>query len=164
MSWLIFFVFKIIKNGQYNRHPVKKWSIWRHLEHVAVIYFPKMVLVLTWRTSKIPKYVLKNTKKMTLKWDSVRPENFHPYVKTPSGLNLISGKKRLAVYTGETMQLLDLFGFFLFLFLFIYWITKGGLPKKNGIFWEFFPKGGGVTPISKTFVKLPSHFWHAKSS
>ena len=62
MSWLIFFVFKGIKNGQYNRHPVKKWSIWRHLEHVAVIYFPKMVLVLTWRTSKLPKYVLKNTK------------------------------------------------------------------------------------------------------
>ena len=35
------------------------------------------------------------------------------YVKTPSGLNLISGKKRLAVYVGETIQLLDLFGFFL---------------------------------------------------
>ena len=35
--------------------------------------------------------------------------------------------------------------------------------KKNGNFWEFFPKGvGGVTPIPKTFVKLPSHFWHAK--
>ena len=41
-------------------------------------------------------------------------------------------------------------------------VTEVGLPKKNGIFWEFFPKWGGVTPIPKTFVKLPSHFWHAK--
>ena len=33
--------------------------------------------------------------------------------ETPSSLNLISGKKSLAVYTGETMQLLDFFEFFL---------------------------------------------------
>ena len=41
---------------------------------------------------------------------------------------------------------------------------RGVFQKKNGIFWEFFPKwgGGGVTPIPKTFGKLPRHFWHAK--
>ena len=44
----------------------------------------------------------------------------------------------------------------------IYMIKVRGELKKNGIFWEFFPKWGGVTPIPKTFVQLPSHFWHAK--
>ena len=36
--------------------------------------------------------------------------------------------------------------------------------KKKGYFLGIFPKGGGggVTPFPKTFVKLPSHFWHAK--
>ena len=41
-------------------------------------------------------------------------------------------------------------------------LLGGDSFKKNGIFWEFFPKWGGVTPIPKTFCKLPSHFWHAK--
>ena len=40
---------------------------------------------------------------------------------------------------------------------------QGGLPKKPVFFGNFSQKGGGrVTPIPKTFVKLPSHFWHAK--
>ena len=34
--------------------------------------------------------------------------------------------------------------------------------KKYGIFWEFFPYGGGVSPNPKTFVIWPSNFWHAK--
>jgi len=39
----------------------------------------------------------------------------------------------------------------------------GTLPtKKNGIFWEFFPKGGGVFSNPKTFVNLPSVFLYAK--
>ena len=35
---------------------------------------------------------------------------------------------------------------------------KGGLPKKNGIFWEFFPKWGGGSS-GRAFLTLynPSH-------
>ena len=41
--------------------------------------------------------------------------------------------------------------------------SRGGLSKKNNIFWEFFPTwGGGGRPNPKTFVISPSHFWHAK--
>ena len=38
----------------------------------------------------------------------------------------------------------------------------GESTKKTVFFGNFSQKGGGVTPIPKTFVKLPSHFWHAK--
>ena len=38
----------------------------------------------------------------------------------------------------------------------------GRHPQKNGTFWEFFPKGGGVFSNPKTFVNLPSYFWYAK--
>ena len=42
-------------------------------------------------------------------------------------------------------------------------IALGTLSKKNyGIIWEFFPYGGGVFPIPKTFVNWPSVFLHAK--
>ena len=47
--------------------------------HVALIYFQKMLQVLTSHTSKLPKKVLKNTKNMTPNSCSVRPEKFHPY-------------------------------------------------------------------------------------
>ena len=30
--------------------------------------------------------------------------------------------------------------------------------KKNGIFWEFFPKGGGGHPISQNFCKITKSF------
>ena len=43
-----------------------------------------------------------------------------------------------------------------------YILQKETLPKKNGIFWEFFPGGGGVFSIPKTFVNLPSNFLYAK--
>ena len=40
---------------------------------------------------------------------------------------------------------------------------RGDFQKKNGIFWEFFPKGGGGgTPNPKTFGNLPSVFLYAK--
>ena len=48
--------------------------------HVALIYFQKMLQVLTSHTSKLPKKVLKNTKNMTPNSCSVRPEKFHPNV------------------------------------------------------------------------------------
>ena len=48
--------------------------------HVALIYFQKMLQVLTSHTSKLPKKVLKNTKNMTPNSCSVRPEKFHPYI------------------------------------------------------------------------------------
>ena len=53
--------------------------------HVALIYFQKMLQVLTSHTSKLPKKVLKNTKNMTPNSCSVRPEKFHPY---ESGRNI----------------------------------------------------------------------------
>ena len=41
---------------------------------------------------------------------------------------------------------------------------KGTFPKKiNGIFWEFFPKGGGVFAIPKTILYLPFHFLYAET-
>ena len=46
---------------------------------MALIYFQKMLQVLTSHTSKLPKKVLKNTKNMTPNSCSVRPEKFHPY-------------------------------------------------------------------------------------
>ena len=40
--------------------------------------------------------------------------------------------------------------------------VRGDFQKKR-YFLGIFPKmGGGVTPFPKTFVQLPSHFWHAK--
>ena len=57
-----------------------EWSKQRHVDHVALIYFQKMLQVLTSHTSKLPKKVLKNTKNMTPNSCSVRPEKFHPYV------------------------------------------------------------------------------------
>ena len=49
------------------------------------------------------------------------------------------------------MEISDLFQFYL-----------RGECKKT-VFLGIFPKiRGGVTPIPKTFVKLPSHFWRAK--
>ena len=46
---------------------------------------------------------------------------------------------------------------------FISHIWLGGSSEKNRYFLGIFPKmGGGVTPIPKTFGKLPRHFWHAK--
>ena len=47
---------------------------------MALIYFQKMLQVLTSHTSKLPKKVLKNTKNMTPNSCSVRPEKFHPYI------------------------------------------------------------------------------------
>ena len=52
--------------------------------HVALIYFQKMLQVLTSHTSKLPKKVLKNTKNMTPNSCSVRPEKFHPYDQSQS--------------------------------------------------------------------------------
>ena len=41
-------------------------------------------------------------------------------------------------------------------------MADGGLgvtaKKKNGIFWEFFPKGGGGHPISQNFCKITKSF------
>ena len=65
--------------GQLKRPPMKEWSKQRHVDHVALIYFQKMLQVLTSHTSKLPKKVLKNTKNMTPNSCSVRPEKFHPY-------------------------------------------------------------------------------------
>ena len=39
---------------------------------------------------------------------------------------------------------------------------RDAVKKKNGIFWEFFPKGGGVFSNPKTFGNLPSVFLDAK--
>ena len=58
---------------------MEEWSKQRHVDHVALIYFQKMLQVLTSHTSKLPKKVLKNTKNMTPNSCSVRPEKFHPY-------------------------------------------------------------------------------------
>ena len=58
---------------------MEEWSKQRHVDHVALIYFQKMLQVLTPHTSKLPKKVLKNTKNMTPNSCSVRPEKFHPY-------------------------------------------------------------------------------------
>ena len=42
-------------------------------------------------------------------------------------------------------------------------MLRDAAQKKNGIFWEFFPKGGGgVFSNPKTFVNLPSVFLYAK--
>ena len=60
---------------------MEEWSKQRHVDHVALIYFQKMLQVLTPHTSKLPKKVLKNTKNMTPNSCSVRPEKFHPYMK-----------------------------------------------------------------------------------
>ena len=65
--------------GQLKRPPMEEWSKQRHVDHVALIYFQKMLQVLTPHTSKLPKKVLKNTKNMTPNSCSVRPEKFHPY-------------------------------------------------------------------------------------
>ena len=65
--------------GQLKRPPMEEWSKQRHVDHVALIYFQKMLQVLTPHTSKLPKKVLKNTKNMTPNSSSVRPEKFHPY-------------------------------------------------------------------------------------
>ena len=65
--------------GQLKRPPMEEWSKQRHVDHVALIYFQKMLQVLTSHTSKLPKKVLKNTKNMTPNSCSVRPEKFHPY-------------------------------------------------------------------------------------
>ena len=59
---------------------MEEWSKQRHVDHVALIYFQKMLQVLTPHTSKLPKKVLKNTKNMTPNSCSVRPEKFHPYM------------------------------------------------------------------------------------
>ena len=59
---------------------MEEWSKQRHVDHVALIYFQKMLQVLTSHTSKLPKKVLKNTKNMTPNSCSVRPEKFHPYM------------------------------------------------------------------------------------
>ena len=67
--------------GQLKRPPMEEWSKQRHVDHVALIYFQKMLQVLTSHTSKLPKKVLKNTKNMTPNSCSVRPEKFHPYVR-----------------------------------------------------------------------------------
>ena len=41
--------------------------------------------------------------------------------------------------------------------------VRGLVKIKKRHFWEFFPTwGGGGCPNPKTFVILPSHFWHAK--
>ena len=53
--------------GQLKRPPMEEWSKQRHVDHVALIYFQKMLQVLTSHTSKLPKKVLKNTKNMTSK-------------------------------------------------------------------------------------------------
>ena len=53
--------------GQLKRPPMEEWSKQRHVDHVALIYFQKMLQVLTSHTSKLPKKVLKNTKNMTPK-------------------------------------------------------------------------------------------------
>ena len=66
--------------GQLKRPPMEEWSKQRHVDHVALIYFQKMLQVLTPHTSKLPKKVLKNTKNMTPNSCSVRPEKFHPYI------------------------------------------------------------------------------------
>ena len=68
--------------GQLKRPPMEEWSKQRHVDHVALIYFQKMLQVLTPHTSKLPKKVLKNTKNMTPNSCSVRPEKFHPYTLT----------------------------------------------------------------------------------
>ena len=65
--------------GQLKRPPMEEWSKQRHVDHVALIYFQKMLQVLTSHTSKLPKKVLKNTKNMTPKWGSVRSADFLPY-------------------------------------------------------------------------------------
>ena len=65
--------------GQLKRPLMEEWSKQRHVDHVALIYFQKMLQVLTSHTSKLPKKVLKNTKNMTPNSCSVRPEKFHPY-------------------------------------------------------------------------------------
>ena len=76
--------------GQLKRPPMEEWSKQRHVDHVALIYFQKMLQVLTPHTSKLPKKVLKNTKNMTPNSCSVRPEKFHPYGKVILALGEIS--------------------------------------------------------------------------